>query len=447
MAIISALYAGVSGLQVLSDAMQVISDNISNMNTVGFKASRADFSDMLSQSISGSALSSQIGRGVTLNSISTMFSQGSLQSTPIGTDLAINGNGFFVLTDGVSSYYTRAGVFRLNNDGYLVNADGYKVVGYQYDSSGQDTGMTGTLNLSNLTTPPRQTGDGTIPGTGVTIHVNLDSSAVTPSTAWDVDSPAATSNFSTSITIFDSLGNSHDITVYFRKEAQAVGPPAVAENTWSWHAVIDGGEITGGTAGTNFEGANGTLIYTNTGALDQEVAGTIASSWSFANGAAPAQVIGFDFGDSITTDSGTGLAGSTQFSGESYTNFQSRDGFPSGNLRSITVNEDGVITGVFSNGRTRDVGRIAVANFPNAPGLSKIGNNLLVQSYESGTVTLSSPGVGAAGKVSSSTLELSNVDLANEFVNLITLQRSYQANSRVITTGDTLLNEIVNLKR
>lgn len=450
MTIVGALYAGVAGLGVTGEAIQIIGDNIANINTVGFKASRADFSDLLSQTLTGSALNSQIGRGVMLGSISNLFSQGSFQSSSIGTDMAINGDGFFAMTDGSGTFYTRAGQFRLNNQGELVNAGGLKVIGYQYDNEGQNTGITGAINLSSLTTPPNPTGDGVVPGSGITLHCNLNANAETPAGAWDKDNAALTSNFSTSITTYDSLGGAHDVTVYYRKEAATAGPPAIAENSWSWHAVIDGSEINGGTAGVNQERANGMLVFTSTGALDREIAmpaGPIASDWDFVGGCDQNQVIGFDFGDSITTDGGTGLAGSTQFSGDSFTNYQTQDGFSSGNLRGINVDTSGTITGIFSNGRTRDVGKLAIATFPTTSGLYKIGSNLLIQTNASGAPTLSEPGVGSAGKLAASTLELSNVDLASEFVNLINYQRAYQADSKIISTGDQLLQQVVNIIR
>lgn len=434
MSIVSTMYTGASGLQTLSSAIEVISNNIANINTIGFKGSRAEFADLISQSFSGGG-GSQIGRGVSLDAVSGSFSQGSFQNTSIGTDLAISGDGFFIVSDGVADYYTRAGDFRLNENGLLVNPDGLFVQGYQYDADGNNLGSVGTINLSNISSAPKATGDGTTADSGVYIAANLDSGAEILG-AFDLTNPIDTSNFSTTISVYDSLGNDHSITIYFRKSA---------DNSWEWHAAADGGEITGGTPGVLEEGASGTITFTENGELDTEI--TTASDWDFAGGAAPNQSIGFDFGDSITTDSGTGLGGTTQFAGSSVVNYQTQDGYETGTLQAIQIDTEGVISGIFSNGRTRDIAQISLATFQNNNGLYRVGSNMFISTSQSGIAAISPPGTGSAGSIASSTLELSNVDLTNEFVNLITTQRGFQAASRVITTSDVLLNEVVNLGR
>lgn len=440
MSVVSSLYTGVTGLQTLGSAMQVIGNNISNINTIGYKASRAEFSDLLSQNLTGSALGSQIGRGVKLAQVTGLFTQGSFQTTGRVTDLAISGNGFFIVNDGSANFYTRAGQFNLNSDGQLVNVGNLRVQGYVFDANGVNTGVLGDINLSNLTAAPQATET-------VSVSANLDASEVPPNqpAGFDITDPAGTSNFSTSLTVFDSLGNSRVLTVYFEKSADATIPDFVADRSWKWHAVVDGGEVAGGTAGTPTEIFSGTMTFNPDGSL--RTLTQAAGSVDFANGAAPGQTIAFNFGTptGVAGTGGTGLDGMTQFAGPEVVNFQSQDGFGPGQLQAIDINQDGIVTGVFSNGEARAVAQIALANFQNQQGLFRIGDNLFQETNYSGLPTVGAPNTGAFGSVVSSSLELSNVDLTAEFVSMITNQRGFQANSRVITVGDEMLESVVNL--
>jgi flagellar hook protein FlgE len=429
MSIVSALYAGASGLQTLGSSLQVVGNNIANVNTIGFKSSRASFADQLSQSLGGSALGSQVGRGVKLNGVINNFSQGAFSSTARITDLAISGNGFFMVREGAETYYTRDGQFALNNNGDLINFSGKIVQGYQYDNSGMNTGAIGDINLSNLMASPQATGS-------ATISANLDAGAAVVG-PFDINDPTATSNFSTSLSVYDSLGADHLVTVYFEK---------TGDNAWSWHAVADGSELTGGTAGTPQEIFQGTLTFTPEGQLDAVTQSTTApfDSVDFANGAAPDQLISFDFGNSVMSG-GTGLDGTTQFASSSAVVFQTQDGFAQGDLQAIDISENGVISGFFSNGRTRGLAQVALANFQNPEGLLKVGDNLYSETINAGLPNTGVPGNGSLGTIASSSLELSNVDLTNEFITMITNQRGFQANSRVITVGDELMQEVVNM--
>ena len=433
MSITTALYTGISGLQSMGNSLQVTGHNIANVNTVGFKSSRAEFSDLLSQTINVGGQTAQLGRGVQLESVARSFAQGSFMNTDSVTDMAINGRGFFILSDGIQSYYTRAGNFHTNSAGNLVNPDGLGLQGFLFDATGAPTGARGTINLSNLTTPPKATGDGTVAGSGVIVSANLSADAA--AMTFDVADPLNTSDYSTSLTVYDSLGSAHNIIVYFNK---------TADNAWDWHALVDGGEIVGGTAGTPVECASGSLAFNSSGALQTET--TTSSSFSFTGGAAASQVIGFDFGDSID-DGGIGLGATTQFAGNFVTNYLTQDGFSTGNLQAISVDRDGMVTGIFTNGRRQIVAQLALANFQNEGGLFATGSNLFMDTVESGQPTISAPNVGAVGEINGNTLELSNVDLANEFVAMITNQRAFQANSRTITTGNEMLQEVVNLVR
>ena len=421
MSLISALYTGVSGLQTYGDSLQTIGDNIANVNTTAYKSSRAEFADVLNQSINVASGNSQIGRGVTLSRISTDYAQGSFSNTDRMTDLAINGNGFFVVNNGSRNFYTRNGQFSINNNGDLVTSGGLELQGRLYQA-GQATTQMGTINVSSAASTPQVTGSGTPAGSGICIAANFN--AADTAKTFSAADPANTSNLSTSLSVYDSLGQSHTVNIYFNKSAGTA-------NTWDFHALVDGGELTGGTAGTPSETASGTLTFDNSGNLLPAATSLTQSSFPFKG--VNAQKIGFSFG------------GSTQYASSSAIQSQSQDGYPSGNLTSVGVGEDGVITGTFSNGRIMPIGQVMLANFSNLQGLHRNGGGLLAETTDSGTPLLGEPGLGSTGSIASYSLELSNVDLANEFVNLISTQRAYQANSKTITTGDQLISEAINL--
>lgn len=434
MSLLSALYTGVSGLQTFGDSLQVIGDNIANVNTTSFKSARAEFSDVLSQSINVASGRSQLGRGVTLNRISSNFAQGSFSNTDRLTDLAINGNGFFVVNDGTSDFYTRNGQFTINNQGNLVTANGMTLQGYQYDSSGQALGTLGPLQINQSATQPKITGSGvnaagTADGSGITLAMNLNASDPVKN-AFTASNPAETSNFNTSTTVYDSQGQAHEISVYFNK---------TANNTWGWHALVDAGEV-GGTAGTFLEGMSGTMSFDTNGIMTGTT--TNASSTGF-NFTGTAQKIGFNFGSPTGNSQNT----TTQFASPDVIHAQSQDGFGAGSLSTVAVGEDGVITGTYSNGLTRPIGQLALANFADLQGLHRAGSGIYTETSESGVPVINRPNVGGYGSISSYSLELSNVDLATEFVSLISTQRAYQANSKIITVGDQLLSEIVQIIR
>jgi flagellar hook protein FlgE len=423
MSLLNALYSGVSGLSANGLAIAVIGDNIANVNTVGFKGSRILFQDLLSQTVLGG----QVGRGTAPQVIDKLMAQGNLQSTGSATDLALNGDGFFILRNRSGGlYYTRAGQFRLDAQGYLVNPAGLFVQGYPESQSGVAFGMQ-SLQLASAQSPPRTT-------TTATLTANLDAAAeVAPGgPAFDPANPAATSNFSSAMTVYDSLGQAHTLTLYFRK---------TAPGQWEWFAIAPAGDLA--APPPSGYSANGTLTFDPNGAL--QAATTASSRFDFV-GAQPGQTIQFDFGRSISAG-GTGLAGTTQFASPSTVSFQSQDGYAAGTLQGITIDRDGVVSGSFSNGTTRSLARIAVATFQSQAGLEKAGGGLYRETLASGPALVGRANEGNRGSVASSSLELSNVDLAQEFISLITAQRAYQANSKTITTADALLGEVINLKR
>ncbi len=426
---ITSLFTAVSGMSANGRSLSVIGDNVANMNTTGFKSSRAAFGDILSQQIG----SSQIGRGVRLTDVSPQFTQGTFENTSSVLDLAVDGDGMFMLQDATGIYYTRAGQFSVDKQGNVVNPSNVPLQGYTFTPAGTPTTVVGDINIAAVNSPPNSTQN-------VNITANLDSRVTIPA-AFNVATPDATSNFSSSITVYDSLGNGHVVNMYFRKATETP-----TGNTWQYFSVVNG---TDSASGTTQIQAQGTLGFDNNGRLDTESAVTypIGTGFAFNGGAAADQAIAFDFGTSVTTDGGAGLDGVTQFGSLSGIASQTQDGYSSGALKSMTISQDGIMTGFFTNGQTRDIAQVALAKF-NAPSeLTKMGKNLYAESTGSGQPVISRPGTKGAGAVLSNTLELSNVNLGEEFVKMILSQRGFQANSRVISTSDELMVELVNLKR
>lgn len=432
MSILSSMYAAAAGLGAHGNAIGVVSDNIANVDTIGFKASRGRFEDVLGSTVASGLLANVPGQGSRLAGVDAMFRQGALLSTGVATDLAIEGNGFFMVRgdfQGVDgSFFTRDGQFHLDANGHLVNPHGLDVQGYLADAQGNlGAALTDVIIPPTANVPPRAT-------TRTDIAVNLDAASVIPP-AFDPLNPSTTSNFSSSVTVYDSLGAAHNVDVYFRQ---------AAPGSWEWHALVDGGELTGGTAGVATEIANGTLTYTTDGRLDTEAIG--ASTADFI-GATPGQVITFDFGDAITTDGGTGMLGSTAYAAPSTLTALTQDGYASGSLAGITVAEDGRVTGAFTNGERRLLGQVALATFRNQNGLLRAGAGMYVSSDASGQALVGSAGSGGRGNISAGSLEQSTVDLAQEFVNLIAYQRGFQANSKAVRTADDMLSELVSMTR
>ncbi len=408
---IGSLFAGISGLNANSTAMTVIGDNIANVNTTAFKSNRASFANVLSQAIGGGG--NDIGRGVEFWGTAPMWAQGSLENTSGPMDMAINGRGFFIVADGSgSNFYSRAGEFTFDRDGRLVNPDDLQLQGYAVTSQNPD----GSLNLGPLgdiqvptesTTPPRST-------TEFTVDVNLDSAALIGDT------------YSTSITVYDSLGNNVPLTLDFVK---------TGNNAWTWQAgsTMASAVAPAGPTAITFDPATGML----NGTTDPTI------NLTLTNGATmPA--LTWDLFDATTSASNGDL---TQYAAPSTTTFQTQNGFPSGSLRSVAVDEAGVITGSYSNGQLVPLFQVSLADFPSYYGLTKMGGNLYGASLQSGDAMPGVPGSGRLGSISPSAIEMSNVDLGQEFVKMITTQRAFQANSRVITTSDEILNELINIKR
>ncbi|NCO52776.1 MAG: flagellar hook-basal body complex protein [Deltaproteobacteria bacterium] len=588
MGVSSSLFSGVSGLNANGNAMSVIGNNIANANTVGFKASRTIFGDLLSSQIAGSGGTSQVGRGAGLSIVDNIFSQGTFESTELNTDLAVEGAGFFIVSDpttgNINNQYTRAGAFRFDSGGNFVNPEGYNVMGYELDSEGNtvgdlvpihantqsftQAGQTSTLTLntnldsdSNALVPDIGASatavDNSILGawgatnaaytdlaaaptdpalqaaaqaqaaideplyTAVSTAVTDLQTAITSGVAADIEAaanaldtaviaaggvtnpdyttlgtagnggdaamqtaaltqatadlglatnvltaittmnngingvsfdplnPTATSNYATSIRLFDSLGSTHLMTTYFTK---------TSDQSWTWNAVVDGEDLVGGTprkltivgSGTlNFD-ASGNLIsmsdaggtyqlYTTPGDTSSDpvvpapVVRTNTGALAWSNGAVASQQVAIDMQV-------------TQYSSPSVVASQEQDGYGTGSLVKLSVDNQGNVVGNFSNGQPRLLMRLALAKFTNPAALNKMGNNMWSVSTTSGVPVVGTVGSGV-GNIFTNALEQSNVDLAQEFVKMITTQRGFSANSKTITTTDEMLAEVINLKR
>ncbi|MCX5810651.1 MAG: flagellar hook protein FlgE [Proteobacteria bacterium] len=610
---LGSMFSGISGLVSNSQAINVVGNNIANVNTIGFKGSRATFSDLLYQSINGTAGASQVGRGSSLTTVDTQFAQGSFESTTEPTDLAIGGKGFFVVKrpeGDMTEYYTRAGQFRFDKDGNLANPTGLILQGKAIDQTTQKaTGVDTDVIISQKPSDPQITtavdmtvnlqsnaewkgsvdsslgGTGTsvasatntlgkwpiagtytavtaaktIPGTAINLFTfagatktisnvaavfgvfsvgdtftvtgaaagpptnnatftiasiaadlksvtvaetvtneaasagpiinyngldvtvqrvgpdgNPIGAAITKSEAittgvsitdfgglgiditpaatiaagtqtfnisgFDVDDPTATANYSSAITVYDSNGQSHVVTAYFRKSNIDTSSN---NSIWEWMAVVGAGDA---ATGENTLAESGDLIFNNAGVLQGEGSNHLIS-FDFTTPAQQNQPINLSFGTLSAISGGTTKDPLTQYPIDSATNYQAQDGFPPGTLTSVSVDAEGIISGHYSNGQIIDQYQITLANFGDPVGLTKEGNNLFSANNKTGEAYKYAPGVSGTGKINPNSLEQSNVDLATEFVKMIVAQRGFQANSRVITTSDEILQELMNLKR
>jgi flagellar hook protein FlgE len=432
MSIQKALNIGLSGLGSNGEALNVIGDNIANMNTIGFKASRAIFQDMLGQTLLGTGSGrGTIGGGVNITNVERLYTQGSLLGTNIVTDLAIAGDGFFVVEGSIAgtsgSFYSRAGRFNLNSEGFLIDPNGLHLQGYKAKADGTIGAQLGSINVNDVPFPP-------IPSSSIDIVVNLDATTDVDATPFDELNPDTTAHFSAGVTLFDQQGKPYEADVYFQK---------TANNQWEYHVVVDGKNLEGGTAGDGKTVASGTLDFTVDGKLQAETANP---AFTFQPAGAPPQPITFNFGESIA-EGGSGTDASSQFAAKSAVNTIEQDGAQSGTFQNLTISQTGKIVGHYSNGKERDIGHLALAKFKSNSGLQSGGFSLFLATNESGTPTLGTPGTGGRGQVRSGALEQSTVDIAHEFTQMIVAQRGYQANSRTITTADAMLQETLNIKR
>lgn len=578
---LQAMFSGVSGLQAHQTRMSVIGNNIANVNTIGFKAGRASFQDQLSQTLrsasspegagTGGLNFSQVGLGVTLGAIDSIQTQGNLQSTGKSTDLAIQGSGFFVVSDGKNMYYTRDGSFDLDSSGALVNtATGMKLLGYQAEANGNIDNSTPVTQDTVIRIPVGTLSDAK-QTENITFSGNLDASSALNSTKVDFtgnlnQAAAATDILQTTQTVYDALGNAHTISITFSNPDSApsgTGVPSGATAAWDVLVKVDSSTVYDSTAGKSriyFTGSGWEFADTSTGAslggaiqLDGGTASNSAAKVPGTNGASDFSVdlnlgaltnaasastitgtpdgqagsspywgtsirvfdsLGFghliafrythvpvgtggptdatarwewtasengvqiasssDPGNSALFFDNTGrlVGGGTQtititpvngsvspftvkidntglgqLASDSTATASSQDGYSVGTLQSFAVSAEGLVTGVFSSGLSRVLGQIAIASFSNTGGLEKLGNNLYRESANSGSAKIGVPNQGGRGKISPGFLEMSNVDLSNEFTNLIITERGFQANTRIISVVDGLLQDVINIKR
>jgi flagellar hook protein FlgE len=415
---IQAMYSGISGMKAFKASLDVIGNNIANVNTVAYKAARASFKEMFNQTLrnasapvdgSGGINPSQVGLGVVVGSIDTDGSQGSMTATGRANDLAIEGNGFFALSNGSRTFFTRDGSFALDAEHNLVSAaTGMRVLGWTANSA------TGALDT---TTPVTAGSSIQIPIGGMSVarqteHVslggNLDASA------------AEDAEYSIKFSVYDSLGVTHEVNVKFTKA------DTDDKATWNYEATCP----------------DATPSVVSTGSLTFDEYGHC-------------QVPSFDLSIALTEANGSvsplvaavNTQNISQLNGRSTVSMTADDGLPLGTLDGFSIDRTGAISGTFTNGAVRTLGQVALADFSNPSGLLKAGNSLLSESPNSGTAKMGLPGSGGLGNIDSGFLEASNVDLANEFATMIVAQRGFQANSRIISVSDEVLNDLVTMKR
>lgn len=459
------LYSGVSGLQNHQTRMDVIGNNISNVNTTGFKRGRVNFQDMISQQMSGAAKPTdelggvnpkEVGLGMTVASIDNIFTQGNLQSTGVQTDIAIQGNGFFVLKNGEESYYTRNGAFGLDRDGTLVNpANGMRVQGWMAED------INGTMVLTTAATPT----DLTIPvgakdpakaTQNVNYRCNLDKNTpviLEGASAEDVRK----GTWATEQEIYDSFGNKHLLSISFTR---------VPDNPNQWLATVnvdaDNADYTQTRVGLGTtDGVENTFVvsFDNYGTLASVTdsagnvsnpTGEIVLQTSFAVPESNDDADGNPYRQTFNINLGT--IGSmedtiTQSASKSSTKAYSQDGYTLGYLDTFKIDSSGIITGVYSNGTNRTIGQIALATFANDRGLEKAGDNTYVESNNSGMAMIGESGIAGKGSLMAGALEMSNVDLSEQMTDMIVTQRGFQSNAKTIQTADTLLETVLSLKR
>jgi flagellar hook protein FlgE len=407
-----AFNTAISGLNAATTDLNVIGNNVANASTNGFKLSRAEFADIYPVSSFGIG-SNTPGAGVKVQSISQQFTQGNVNFSNSALDLAINGDGFFRLSDSGAIYYSRAGGFGLDADGYLSNKKGAHLTGY-LAANGAITGAMGEMQVSLADIAPSAT-------TAGTMSVNLDSTAVAPAVAIPFSPTDPTSyNNSTSYTVYDSLGSSHLTTVYYRK---------TAANTWNTYLYVDGNAATTGSTVPITFSATGALATVNGAAAPT----TSPYTYTTTNGSNPLAFT-VDFGQS------------TQYGSSFGVNFITQDGYTTGRLDSVDIDGEGVMYARYTNGQSLIQGQVVLSNFTNPQGLKPNGDTTWAETSVSGAPLTGAPGTASLGLIQSGALEDSNVNLTEQLVKLITAQRNFQASAQVITTENNITQTIINMR-
>ena len=402
-----------SGLNAASNDLKVTGNNIANVATTGFKSSRAEFADIFAMT-AGGVSNTAIGGGVRLSSVTQQFSQGTIESTSNSMDLGINGQGFFVLNDRGARVFSRAGAFQVDENGFVRNPQNQRLQIYpSVDPAGSafNTASPTDLQFSNAAAPPQATAS-----INAGLNLQADATDLTPGLIDPAD--PTTFNYSTTITTYDSLGANHTSTMYFRK---------TGANTWDVRQDVDGAVATT-AAGT----PQASVTFNNDGSLSGP--NTIAyQPFPLTNGAAALN---------LTLD----ISNATQYGTGFVVNSLSQDGYSTGRLSNIAIDETGTVSARFTNGQFEVMGKVALADFPNLNGLQQLGDNAWAETVEAGNVRLGEAGAGSFGFIQSSGLEASNVEISKQLVNLITAQRNFQANAQVITTADAVTQTIINIR-
>jgi flagellar hook protein FlgE len=400
-----------SGLNAAQTDLAVTGNNIANASTAGFKKSRTEFSDVYAVAFEGIG-SITTGNGVAVTGVSQNFSQGNIDFTDRNLDLSVSGQGFFVVEDSTGQSFTRAGAFHIDRDGYVVNQGAQRLQVFPAISSGTgfNTGVLTDLQLSTSDGPPSATSE-------ITARLNL-SSTETPPTASPFDAADPTTfNNSTSTVVYDSLGTAHTSTMYYVKSSTV--------NQWDSYLYVDGNEIASGGVSPV------TLTFNQDGSINGPTNITYDAIPS-GTGALPLQV-------------DMNYNNSTQFGSPFAVNALTQDGYTTGRLSGIDIDDEGVVFARFTNGQSNPLGKVALANFPNTQGMRQLGDTAWAQSFDSGDLVLGEANTASFGLVQSGALESSNVDIAASLVNLITAQRNFQANAQVISAADTVTQTIINI--
>jgi flagellar hook protein FlgE len=403
---------GLSGLNAAAKNLDVIGNNVSNASTVGFKQSQAQFADVYANSLTGAG-GSQVGIGTKVAQVAQQFTQGNITATNNPLDIAINGGGFFRMDNNGEVTYQRNGQFQLDKLGFIVNPTGGKLTGYTASASGVlSTGAPAPLSINTADLVPQIT-------TGVNAVLNLDSGS-TPIdgtiTPFDLNDPTTFHN-STAVSVYDSLGNSQTLQMFYVKRPSGA---------WDLYAANDGTQIGAGPVAS--------LNFNTSGVLTTAMPLAAINVPATATGATTPFPVALDF------------TGTTQFGSAFSVNTLNQDGYTSGRLAGFNIGADGMIMGRYTNGQSAVLGQVVLANFSNPNGLQQLGNNQWAESSTSGTPLVGTPDSGSLGVLQASAVEDSNVDLTAELVNMITAQRVYQANAQTIKTQDAVLQTLVNLR-
>ncbi len=404
----SSFSIALSGLTAASTDLDVVSNNVANANTVGFKSSRAEFADVYAAGAVNLNQSS-VGEGTRVAATAQQFTQGDITTTSANLDLAISGDGFFTLKDANGTVYSRNGEFTPDKSGNVVNATGQALQVYPpIANGGFNTGTTIDLNLETAQSAPNATTKGTA-------ILNLPAnSPVPPIGVFDPTNPA-TYTESTSTTVYDSLGTASPATFFFTQTA--------VPNQWTVHMTVNGTQVGGAQ----------TLTFSNTGAVTAPPAGALAFNGYTPTDGAAAMNMTFNFGQA------------TQYGGEFGVTSIIQDGYATGQLSTVSIDNAGIVSAVYTNGRSTQLGQLAMANFPNPGGLKQLGNTNWAQTFQSGTVVQGTAGTAGVGSIQSGALESSNVDLTTQLVDMITAQRAFQANAQAITTANQLSQTVINI--